>query len=291
MSILLTKDVRAIVQGITGSIGRVQTKWMLDYGTNLVGGVTPGKGGNEVLGLSVYDDVYQAVEEKGANATVLFVPAPFVLEAVLEAIDAGIKLIVTIPEHVPVHDVLKMKKKAHEAQACLLGPNTPGIISPGTGKLGIMPGNLFKEGRTGIISRSGTLSYEVAGLINDAGFGQSTLVGVGGDSVVGTSIIRLLQAFEADPQTDVVVVIGEIGGRSEEEAAEYIEEMTKPVVAYIAGRTAPPGRRMGHAGAIISKEGQGTVESKVKAFEHAGVPVAYKPSQIPLLIKEQMNSE
>ncbi|NLX90989.1 MAG: succinate--CoA ligase subunit alpha [Firmicutes bacterium] len=286
MSILLDNETRAVVQGITGRIGSVQTAWMLDYGTKLVAGVTPGRGGETVHDLPVYDDVYEAVEKHGANATVLFVPGPFLRDAVLEAIDAGIKLVVAIPEHVPLHDVLQMKSAAEKNGAWLLGPNTPGIISPGIGKLGIMPGNMFTEGKIGIISRSGTLSYEMAGLLNEVGLGQSTMVGVGGDPVVGSRMIKILQEFEVDPETEAVIIVGEIGGSSEEEAAEFIKEMKKPVIAYLAGRTAPSGRRMGHAGAIIKKEGQGTVESKIKAFKKAGALVASKPSDVAVLIKE-----
>lgn len=287
MGILLTEETRAIVQGITGRIGSIQTGWMLDYGTNIVGGVTPGKGGAEVHGLPVFDDVYEAVEKAGVNATVILVPAAFIRDAVLEAIDAGLKLVVAITEHVPIHDVLKMKAAAEEKGAWLLGPNTPGIITPGVGKLGIMPGNMFSKGKVGIISRSGTLSYEVAGLLNGIGQGQSTLIGVGGDPVVGTRMVRLLKEFEKDPGTEAVLIVGEIGGSSEEEAAEYIKEMSKPVVAYIAGRTAPSGRRMGHAGAIISREGGGgTVEGKEAALKAAGVLLAEKPSQVPGLIKK-----
>jgi succinyl-CoA synthetase alpha subunit len=204
---------------------------------------------------------------------------------VLEAVDAGVELIVAITEHVPVHDVLKMKRQAEIAGAWLIGPNTPGIISPGIGKLGIMPGNLFKPGRIGIISRSGTLSYEIAGVLNEAGFGQSTMVGMGGDPVVGTGMAKILSEFEADEHTDAVVIIGEIGGSAEEEAASYIREMTKPVVAYLAGRTAPAGRRMGHAGAITGKGGFGTVESKAAAFKSAGTPVAGRPSEVPGLLQ------
>ncbi len=287
MGILLTKDTKAIVQGITGRIGSIQTAWMLEYGTNIVAGVTPGKGGEKVHGLPVYDDIYEAVEKEGVNASVIFVPAPFIRDAVLEAIDAGLKLVVAITEHVPIHDVLKMKDAAEKNNVWLLGPNTPGIITPGIGKLGIMPGNMFKAGRIGIISRSGTLSYEVAGLINEIGFGQSTLAGVGGDPVVGTRMLRLLREFEADPETDAVIIVGEIGGSSEEEAAAFIKDMSKPVIGYIAGRTAPSGRRMGHAGAIISKDGQvGTVDSKEEALRAAGVKLAAKPGEIPGLLKE-----
>jgi succinyl-CoA synthetase alpha subunit len=285
MSILLDSETRAIVQGITGRIGGVQTAWMLEYGTKLVAGVTPGRGGETVHGLPVYDDVYETVEKHGANATVMFVPGPFLRNAVLEAIDAGMKLVVAIPEHVPLHDVLQMKSAAEKKGVWLLGPNTPGIISPGIGKLGIMPGNMFTEGKMGIISRSGTLSYEMAGILNDAGLGQSTVIGVGGDPVVGSRMVKILQEFEADPQTEAVIIVGEIGGSSEEEAAEFIKEMTKPVIAYIAGRTAPLGRRMGHAGAIISKKGQGTVEGKIKALDKAGAMIASKPSDVAGLIK------
>ncbi len=262
---------------------------MLQYGTGIVAGVTPGKGGAEVHGLPVYDDVYETVEKHDANASVIFVPAAFIKDAVLEAIDAGLKLIVAISEHVPVHDVLKMKRAAENNAVWLLGPNTPGIITPGVGKLGIMPGNMFKEGSIGIISRSGTLSYEVAGLINEAGFGESTLAGVGGDPVVGTRMVRLLKEFESDPDTEAVVIVGEIGGNSEEEAAEFIEEMSKPVVAYIAGRTAPSGRRMGHAGAIISKGGgAGTVDSKERALREAGALLAEKPGDVAGLLKRAL---
>lgn len=288
MSILLDNETRAIVQGITGRIGNVQTAWMLEYGTNLVAGVTPGRGGETVHGLPVYDDVYETVEKHGANATVIFVPAPYIRDAVLEAIDAGMRLVVAVPEHVPLHDVLQMKIAAEKNGAWLLGPNTPGIISPGIGKLGIMPGNMFSEGNIGIISRSGTLSYETAGLLKEVGFGQSTVVGVGGDPVVGTKMVRILQEFESDPGTDGIIIVGEIGGTSEEEAAEYIKEMNKPVVAYIAGRTAPSGRRMGHAGAIISRKGQGTVYNKIKAFEEAGAMVAARPGEIASFIKESL---
>ncbi len=292
MGILLNEDTRAIVQGMTGRIGSVQAKWMLEYGTKIVAGVTPGKGGEVVHDLPVYDDVYAAVEEHGANASVIFVPAAVIRDAVLEAIDAGLKLVVAISEHVPVHDVLKMKASARANEVWLLGPNTPGIITPGVGKLGIMPANMFQPGRIGIISRSGTLSYEVAGLLNDIGLGQSTLAGVGGDPVVGTRMLGLLKKFETDPGTDAVVIVGEIGGSSEEEAATYVKEMSKPVIAYIAGRTAPSGRRMGHAGAIISADGsQGTVESKEKALREGGALLAEKPSEIPGLVKGALQAK
>ena len=285
MSILLDSKTRGIVQGITGRIGSVQTEWMLEYGTKLVAGVTPGRGGETVHGLPVYDDVYEAVEKHDANATVMFVPGPFLRDAVLEAIDAGMKLIVAIPEHVPLHDVLQMKSAAEKKGAWLLGPNTPGIISPGVGKLGIMPGNMFNEGNIGIISRSGTLSYEMAGILKKIGLGQSTVIGVGGDPVVGSRMVKILQEFEADPDTEAAIIVGEIGGNSEEEAAEFIREMKKPVIAYITGRTAPSGRRMGHAGAIISKKGQGTVASKIGALNKAGALIARKPGDVADLLK------
>lgn len=285
VSILFNSEARAIVQGITGRIGSVQTALMIRYGTNIVAGVTPGKGGKTVYGLPVYDDVYKPVEKHGANASVLFVPAPFIRDAALEAIDAGIKLVVAVAEHVPIHDALKMKSAAEKKGVCLLGPNTPGIISPGIGKLGIMPGNMFARGRIGIISRSGTLSYEISGILNEMGLGQSTMVGVGGDPVVGTRIVKVLQEFEKDKDTDAVVIVGEIGGNMEEEAADYIKNMSKPIIAYIAGRTAPSGKRMGHAGAIITRTGRGTVESKILALGEAGALLATKPGEITELVK------
>lgn len=286
MSILLNRDTRAIVQGITGQIGRIQTEWMLEYGTHLVGGVTPGKGGEEVCGLKVYDDVVEVVKREGANASIILVPPPFARDAALEALDAGIRLVIVISEHIPVHDTLLMKEKAESCNAILLGPNTPGIISPGIGKLGIMPGNLFKEGTIGLISRSGTLSYEVAGLLSEVGLGVSTLIGVGGDPIIGTRMAHLLIAFDGDPQTTGIIIIGEIGGNNEEEAAKVIPMLHRPVLAYIAGKTAPRGRRMGHAGAIIRKEGGGTVESKVHAFREAGAPVISQLTQITSMFKE-----
>lgn len=287
MSILLTKDTRAIVQGATGRIGQVQTRWMLEYGTKIVAGVTPGQGGSTVHGVPVYDNVAEAVEKEGANATVLFVPARFAKSAVLESIDAGLKLIVAVPEHIPVHDSMELRAAARAKGTWLIGPNTPGIISPGIGKLGIMPGNMFQPGRIGVISRSGTLAYEVAGYINDAGFGESTLAGIGGDPVIGPDIPDILAEFEKDPETDAVVLVGEIGGSAEEEAAGYIAQMKKPVVAYIAGRTAPPGRRMGHAGAII-RAGQGTVADKSRALSEAGALVAQAIADIPRLLESKL---
>jgi succinyl-CoA synthetase alpha subunit len=287
MSILLTPNTRAVIQGITGRIGSVQAKWMLEAGTNIVAGVTPGRGGQEVLGVPVYDMVWETVEKHGANATVIFAPAPFTKNAVLEAIAAGVKLVVAVPEHVPVADAMEMREKAKAAGVILLGPTTPGIISPGIGKLGIMPANMFKRGRIGVISRSGTLSYEAAGYLNDAGLGESTVLGIGGDPVIGADIADYLQAFEADAETDAVVLVGEIGGAAEEAAAPFIKSMTKPVVAYIAGRSAPPGRRMGHAGAIIQR-GVGTVASKTEALTGAGAMVAKSLAEVPQLLRKML---
>ncbi|HHV52081.1 MAG TPA: succinate--CoA ligase subunit alpha [Synergistaceae bacterium] len=283
----ITEDTKAIVQGISGRIGRVQTKWMLECGTNLVAGVTPGRGGETVEGLPVYDCVAEAVERHGANATVIFVPAPFAKDAVTEAVDAGIKLVVAIPEHVPVHDAIELRRVARAHGVVMLGPNTPGVISPGIGKLGIMPANMFKKGRIGIISRSGTLSYEVAGHINEVGYGESTLVGIGGDPVVGMELSDVLREFERDKNTDAVIVVGEIGGSAEERAAGYVKQMNKPVVAFITGRTAPEGKTMGHAGAII-RGGEGTVSSKVNALSEAGALVASKIRDIPELLKKAL---
>ncbi|MFZ5753779.1 MAG: succinate--CoA ligase subunit alpha [Bacillota bacterium] len=285
MSILLTKETRAIIQGITGRIGSIQAMWMKQCGTPLVAGVTPGSGGKEVHGIPVYDDVAEAVQKHGANASVIFAPAPYAMDAVFEAIEAGIKLVVCVPEHIPTHDTMKIRAKAAEAGAIVLGPNTPGIISPGIGKLGIMPASMFKPGRIGLISRSGTLAYEVAGYINEGGYGQSTMIGIGGDPVRGTDIQIIMQEFDRDPETDMVVIVGEIGGTIENDAASYVDKMNKPVIAYIAGQTAPAGRKMGHAGAIITGS-QGTVQAKETAFKNAGALVAHKISDIPQLIKE-----
>ncbi|HAF49773.1 MAG TPA: succinate--CoA ligase subunit alpha [Synergistaceae bacterium] len=283
----LSEDTKAIVQGISGRIGRVQTKWMLECGTNLVAGVTPGRGSETVEGLPVYDCVAEAVERHGANATVIFVPAPFAKDAVMEAVDAGIKLVVAVPEHVPVHDAIELRRAARAHGVVMLGPNTPGVISPGIGKLGIMPANMFKKGRIGIISRSGTLSYEVAGHINEMGYGESTLVGIGGDPVVGMELSDVLREFERDKNTDAVIVVGEIGGSAEERAAGYIKQMNKPVVAFITGRTAPEGKTMGHAGAII-RGGEGTASSKVKVLSEAGALVASRIRDIPELLKKAL---
>jgi len=283
MTILLDKRTRVLVQGITGRIGSIQTHWMLAYGTNVVAGVTPGKGGATVEGIPVFDSVLEAVEKTGAEASVFFVPAPYVLDAFIETVDAGINLIVVVPEHIPVHDVMEMKAYAqrHESRGLFaLGPTTAGILTPGEAKMGIMPASLFNPGQIGIISRSGTLSYEMAGILSSAGFGQSTVVGKGADPVDLTTLEVILKKFNHDPGTDGVVIVGEVGGVQEETAAKYIlENVKKPVAAYIAGRFAPEGKRMGHAGAII-REGQGTFESKQKALRNANVTILNSPIDV-----------
>jgi succinyl-CoA synthetase alpha subunit len=287
MSIILNRETRVLVQGITGRVGRAQAQWMLEYGTKVVVGVTPGRGGEKVEGIPVYNTVAEAVREQKAEASVFFVPALAVKSAALETIDAGIKLIVVVTEHVPVHDVMEMRSYARDRGVRLLGPTSPGIITPGEAKIGIMPGNMFCPGRIGIISRSGTLSYEISVDLAAAGLGQSTVVGMGADPVVFTSMTELLELFENDPDTDHVVIVGEVGGTQEEKAAEFItRRMTKPVVAYIAGRQAPEGKRMGHAGAII-QDGLGTPQSKVNALRRAGVPVADYPLKVVGLIRKR----
>ena len=283
MSILLTKHTRAIVQGITGKIGAIQARWMLECGTNIVGGVTPGGGGKEVHGIPVYDSVIEAVKKQHANASVLFVPAKYAMNAVLEAIDAGIELVVCVPEHMPVHDTVKIRWSARQKGTWLIGPNTPGVLTPGAGKLGIMPANLFQSGRIGLISRSGTLCYEVAGYINEGGYGQSTVIGIGGDLVRGTDVQNVLREFDKDPETDMIVVVGEVGGVMEEQVAESLKDISKPVIAYIAGLTAPAGKKMGHAGAIVQGN-ESTVEYKAYALREAGALVATKIAEVPKLI-------
>ena len=280
MSILMDDSTRVIVQGITGRIGSVQTRWMLAYGTKVVGGVTPGKGGSTVEGVPVFDSVEEAVKDTGANASVFFVPAAFVLDAFLETVDAGVKLIVVVPEHIPVHDVMKMRAYAIENGVFALGPTTPGILVPGKGKMGIMPGSLFAPGHVGIISRSGTLSYEFAGILSEGQVGQSTVVGMGADPVVLTNLSDILRLFEEDQDTDGVIIVGEVGGEQEEKAAEFIKEkMTKPVAAYIAGRHSPQGKRMGHAGAIV-RGSAGTVAGKKEALRAAGAEILESPIHV-----------
>ncbi len=284
MAIYINKDSKVLVQGITGNQGRFHTNLMLEYGTNIVAGVTPGRAGEEVQGVPVFNTVSQAVERSGADTAVIFVPAPFARDAALEALEY-LEQVVVITEGIPVQDTMELAAIAREKGRRLLGPNTAGVISPGRAKVGIMPGAVFTPGKVGVISRSGTLAYEISLALTEAGFGQSSLVGIGGDRVIGTSFVDVLQDFQADPETKAIVIIGEIGGQAEEEAAEYIKEMDKPVVGYIAGRTAPAGKRMGHAGAIISG-GTGTAEGKIKALEEAGAQVARIPTSIPELIEE-----
>jgi succinyl-CoA synthetase alpha subunit len=286
MSILVNNETRLLVQGITGREGAYHAHQMVDYGTKVVAGTSPGKGGTKNEdGVPVFNTVAEAVKETGANASIIYVPAAFAPDAMYEAANVGIPLIVCITERVPALDMVKVYRYVRERGARLIGPNCPGLISPGQAKVGIMPGYIHKPGNVGLVSRSGTLTYEVVNALTQAGLGQSTAVGIGGDPIVGSSFIDILKLFQEDPATEKVVMIGEIGGTDEEAAAAFVRaHMTKPVVGFIAGRTAPPGRRMGHAGAIISG-GVGTAESKMDAMRAAGMQVAEAPSQIPDLIK------
>lgn len=282
--IILDENTRCIVQGITGKQGTFHTQGMLDYDTNIVAGTTPGKGGQKFGEIDVYNSIAEAKNELDINASIIFVPAPFAKDAAYEAI-SQLELVVIITEHIPVHDTIDIVEYAQQQDTIVIGPNTPGIITPGVGKLGIMPTHIFQEGEVGLVSRSGTLTYEVASQITRAGLGQSTCLGIGGDPVVGMDFSRVLQMFEEDKNTKAMAMIGEIGGNAEENAAEYIREhINKPVVAYIAGVTAPPGKRMGHAGAIIEGE-SGTAKSKIETLEKAGVQVAQRPSQIAEIMK------
>ncbi|MCS7308782.1 MAG: succinate--CoA ligase subunit alpha [Armatimonadota bacterium] len=287
MAILVDQNTRVLVQGITGREGEFHTRQMLEYGTRVVAGVTPGKGGQEVLGVPVYDTVKQAVAATGADTSVIFVPAPFAADAVLEAAEAGIRLVVCITEGIPVQDMVKTVALVRQKGVRLIGPNCPGLVTAGQCKVGIMPGNIFTPGPVGLISRSGTLTYEIVDLLTKAGLGQSTCIGIGGDPVLGSTFVDLLPLFEQDPDTQAVVLVGEIGGSDEEIAAEYIRTMRKPVVGFISGRTAPPGKRMGHAGAIISGR-TGTPQAKVDALRAAGVPVADALYEIPDLVKQAL---
>ena len=280
MSILVDRDTRLLVQGITGKEGQFHTRGAIDYGTKVVAGVTPGKGGASVEGVPVFDTVAQAVSETGANASVIFVPPGFAADAILESFQAGLRLIVCITEGIPTLDMVEVMRVVRESDTRLIGPNCPGIISPGKAKIGIMPGHIHKEGRVGVISRSGTLTYEAVHQLTQRGIGQSTCIGIGGDPVIGTTFVDALREFQDDQSTDAVVMIGEIGGDAEETAAAYIKEkFTKPVVSFICGQTAPPGRRMGHAGAIIMG-GKGTAAEKMAALQEAGVEVIKSPADI-----------
>jgi len=285
MSIYINENTRVLVQGITGNQGSFHTARMLSYGTKVVGGITPGKGGQTVENVPVYNTVFEAMEKQPADASVLFIPAPFAKDAALEALDAGIKIIVLIPEHIPLHDATDIMAYARQKNAVVVGPNTFGLVSSGSSKIGIMPNQYFIPGPVGVVSRSGTLCYEIVGHLTDRKIGTTTVVGLGGDRVVGLHFIDVLKKFEEDPATEAVILVGEIGGSSEEEAAAFIKtSISKPVIAYLAGRSAPPGKRMGHAGAIIER-GRGTFESKVKALTEAGVKLADLPTALPPLVK------
>lgn len=289
MSILVNSETKVICQGITGSHGAFHTRQAVEYGTKMVGGVTPGKGGMDFEGIPVFNTVEEAVRETGANASVIYVPAPFAGDAIMEAVDAGLELVVCITEGIPVLDMVKVKRFMEGKKTRLIGPNCPGVITPGECKIGIMPGYIHRPGKIGVVSRSGTLTYEAVHQLSSLGLGQSTCVGIGGDPVNGTSFVDILELFEKDPDTEAVVMIGEIGGTAEEEAADFVKrEMTKPVVAFVAGMTAPKGKRMGHAGAIISG-GKGTAQEKIEALEASGIRVARSPAEIGITVKEVLS--
>ncbi|HVF51943.1 MAG TPA: succinate--CoA ligase subunit alpha [Pyrinomonadaceae bacterium] len=290
MSVLVDKNTRLVVQGITGKEGTFHTKQMIEYGTQVVGGVTPGKGGTTHEGVPVFNTVEDAVREAGANASVIYVPPPFAADAIMEAADAGLPLVVCITEGIPVLDMVKVRRYLADKHTRLVGPNCPGVISPGRCKIGIMPGHIHKEGRVGVVSRSGTLTYEAVGQLTALGLGQSTAIGIGGDPIVGTTHTHALALFQDDPETDAIVMIGEIGGSAEEDAAAFAKDnVTKPIVAFIAGQTAPPGRRMGHAGAIIAG-GKGTAAEKMKALEDAGIRVVQSPADIGAAVRDALGS-
>ncbi len=281
MSVLVDEETRVVVQGITGGEGQFHTERMIEYGTNVVAGAVPGRGGQTVQGVPVYDTLEEAVTAESADASVVFVPPAFAADAIFEALDTDLDLVVAITEGIPAQDMATVYKRLSEVDTRLIGPNCPGIITPGEAKLGILPGNIFEPGDVGLISRSGTLTYQIVDNLTSEGLGQTTAIGIGGDPIIGTDFIDALELFEADPDTEAVVMTGEIGGEDEEEAASYIDrEMDTPVVGFIAGRTAPPGKRMGHAGAIVSGSGTGTAKSKIDALEAAGVPVGRTPEEV-----------
>ncbi len=289
MGIIVDENTKVVVQGITGKQGKFHSDYMSEYGTKIVAGVTPGKGGEEVDGIPVYNTVEKAKKEQNADASIIFVPAPFAKDAAFEAIDAGMDPVVIITENIPVQDSSEVMRYAEMNDTTIVGPNTPGIISPGKTKVGIMPNHIFEEGNIGLASRSGTLTYEIVNSMTKEGFGQSTALGLGGDPIVGLDFIDVLEMYKDDEETDAVILIGEIGGSAEEKAAEYIKkDFEKPVVAYIAGRTAPKGKQMGHAGAIVSEGGTGTAESKIEALEEAGARVARMPSELGDILKEEL---
>lgn len=289
MSIWIDKNTKLLVQGITGSVGAFHTRQMLEYGTKIVGGVTPGKAGSKVDGVPVFNTVQEAVRATGANATVIYVPPAFAADAICEAVDAGVGITVCITEGIPILDMVKVRRFLEGKKTRLVGPNCPGVITPGECKIGIMPGYIHKPGTVGIVSRSGTLTYEAVHQVTTLGMGQSTCVGIGGDPVNGTNFIDVLEAFEADPRTEAVILIGEIGGTAEEEAAAFVKaRMTKPVVGFVAGQTAPKGKRMGHAGAIISG-GKGTAAEKIEAFRAAGISVSEAPSDLGITLARRLS--
>ena len=292
MSILLNKNTRVAVQGITGKIGRVQTKWMMEYGTNIVAGVTPGKGGEVVEGIPVYNTIEEAKDKHDVEASVFFVPPPAVKDAAVQNIDAGIGLIVVVTEHIPLHDVMEIREYAGAHDVQIIGPTTPGIITVGEAKMGIMPNNMFQPGNIGVISRSGTLSYEVSVNMAKAGLGQTTVVGIGADPIIFTNLSEVLRFFEKDDQTEQILIVGEVGGRQEEKATEYIDRwMTKPVIAYIAGLNTPEGKKMGHAGAIMHGDGRGTAQSKLAIMREVGVKIAKYPAEIVDLIQQHASDK
>lgn len=288
MSILINKNTKVIVQGITGNVGLFQTEQMIEFGTNIVGGITPGKGGTVVQGVPVFDSVKEAMDEVHPDASIIFVPPMFAADAIIEAADSGIGLVVCITEGVPIHDMMRVCAYLDNTSTRLIGPNCPGLTTPEGAKIGIMPNTIHSQGNVGIVSRSGTLTYEIIDILSKNGLGQSTSVGIGGDSVAGTSFVDILEMFENDPDTNIVILMGEIGGTAEEDSIGFIKKMTKPVISYIVGVSAPPGKTMGHAGAIVST-GSGTARDKIAAFEKAGIIVAKSPEDIVTQVKKISN--